>query len=75
MYGQYPCSEQKQWEANVKVKEMDPTWSQNWLFSVINPPFFWGILAMVSSIRLPDQLFTLGIVSVLKLVLGARLLG
>jgi len=75
MYGEYPCSEQKQWEANVKVKEMDPTWSQNWLFPIINPPFFWGILAMVSSIRLPDQLFTLGIVNVLKLVLGARLLG
>ena len=54
MYGQYPCSEQKQWEANVKVKEMDPTWSQNCLFPIINPPFFWGILVMVSSIRFPD---------------------
>ena len=33
---------------------MDPTWSQNCLFPIINPPFFWGILVMVSSIRFPD---------------------
>ena len=28
MYGQCPFSEQKKWEAKVKVKETDPTWSQ-----------------------------------------------
>ena len=34
MYRQYPFSEQKQWEAKVKVKETDPTCSQIWLFPV-----------------------------------------
>ena len=34
MYRQYPLSEQKQWEAKVKVKEADPTCSQIWLFPV-----------------------------------------
>ena len=28
MYGQYPSSEQKQWEAKVKLKATDPIWSQ-----------------------------------------------
>ena len=27
VYGQYPFSEQKQQEAKVEVKEIDPTWS------------------------------------------------
>ena len=34
MRRQYPYSEHKQWEAKVKVKETDSTWSQNWLFLV-----------------------------------------
>ena len=34
MYRQYPFLEQKQQEAKVKVKETDPTWSQNRLFPV-----------------------------------------
>ena len=34
MYGWFPFREQKQWEAKVKVKETDPTWSQNWLFPI-----------------------------------------
>ena len=34
MYGQYPFSEQKQWQVKVKVKETDPTWSQILFFPV-----------------------------------------
>ena len=34
MYGQYPFSEQKQWEAKAKLKETDPTWSQVLFFPV-----------------------------------------
>ena len=41
MYEQYPISEQKQWEAKIKVKETDPTWSQNWLSSVTQSHRFW----------------------------------
>ena len=32
MYKQYPFSEQKQLEAKLKKKEIDPTWSHNWVF-------------------------------------------
>ena len=28
MYKPYPFSEQKQWEAKAKSKEIDPAWSQ-----------------------------------------------
>ena len=38
MYRQYPFNEQKQREAKVKVKETDPTWSQDWLFPVTLGP-------------------------------------
>ena len=34
MYGQYPFSEEKQWQVKVKVKETDPTWSQILFFPV-----------------------------------------
>ena len=34
MYRQYPFSEQKQWETEVKVKETDPTCSQVFFFPV-----------------------------------------
>ena len=34
MYRQYPFSEQKQWEAKVKVKETDPACSQILFFPV-----------------------------------------
>ena len=37
MYRQYPFREQKQREAKVKVKETDPTWSQNWLVPLTVP--------------------------------------
>lgn len=36
MYGQYPFSEQKQWEAKVKLKATDPTWSH---FFPVTPCF------------------------------------
>ena len=36
-YRQYPCSEQKQWEAKVKVKETGPTCNPIWLFPVTLP--------------------------------------
>ena len=41
MCRQYPFSEQKQWEAKVKVKETDPTCSQIWPFPVA---LKWAIL-------------------------------
>ena len=34
MYGQYPFSEQKQWEEKAKLKETDQTWSQVLFFPV-----------------------------------------
>ena len=34
MYGWYHFSEQKQWEANVKVNETDLAWSQVLFFPV-----------------------------------------
>ena len=39
MCGQYPFHEQKQQEGKVKVKETDPTWSQNCLFPETLPWF------------------------------------
>lgn len=34
MYGQYPSNKQKQWEAKLKAKETDPTYSQSFPVTV-----------------------------------------
>lgn len=40
MYKQYPFNEQKKWEAKVKVRETDATWSQFFTLIICSQIYF-----------------------------------
>ena len=40
MYDQYPCNEQKKWEAKAKVRETDAAWNQVFILMIYSQTHF-----------------------------------